>query len=235
MTALPQSALAEAALAEAALAEAALAEAALASIAVSDVGLASVVALPSIVDSDPAPSPSIAVSDLALASIAVSDVGLASVVALPSIVALASIVDSDPAPSPSIAVSDLALASIAVSVVALPSIVALASTVDSVAGLASVDLVVDGRSTPTRPPARLPAALRLPAGSKGSIGMQWGEKRPAPYGTQAPASRPQGCAALSVDAIMSNASSRLAQSFPAKSWSVSVPKSSGMIPFPSSS
>src|SRR6266478_4667550 len=176
-----------------------------------------------------------ALAEAALASIAVSDVGLASVVALPSIVALASIVDSDPAPSPSIAVSDLALASIAVSVVALPSIVALASTVDSVAGLASVDLVVDGRSTPTRPPARLPAALRLPAGSKGSIGMQWGEKRPAPYGTQAPASRPQGCAALSVDAIMSNASSRLAQSFPAKSWSVSVPKSSGMIPFPSSS
>src|SRR6266404_2830959 len=210
MTALPQSASAGVALAEAALAEAAL---------------ASVVALPSIVDSDPAPSPSIAVSDLALASIAVSDVGLASVVALPSIVALASIVDSDPAPAPSIAVS----------VVALPSIVALASTVDSVAGLASVDLVVDGRSTPTRPPARLPAALRLPAGSKGSIGMQWGEKRPAPYGTQAPASRPQGCAALSVDAIMSNASSRLAQSFPAKSWSVSIPKSSGMIPFPSSS
>src|SRR6266403_243337 len=170
-----------------------------------------------------------ALAEAALASIAVSDVGLASVVALPSIV------DSDPAPSPSIAVSALALASIAVSVVALPSIVALASTVDSVAGLASVDLVVDGRSTPTRPPARLPAALRLPAGSKGSIGMQWGEKRPAPYGTQAPASRPQGCAALSVDAIMSNASSRLAQSFPAKSWSVSIPKSSGMIPFPSSS
>src|SRR5258708_39926307 len=140
-----------------------------------------------------------ALAEAALASIAVSDVGLDSVVAL------ASIVDSAPAPSPSIAVSDLALASIAVSVVALPSIVALASTVDSVAGLASVDLVVDGRSTPTRPPARLPAALRLPAGSKGSIGMQWGEKRPAPYGTQAPASRPQGCAALSVDAIMSNA------------------------------
>src|SRR6266403_2207130 len=160
-----------------------------------------------------------ALAEAALASIAVSDVGLASVVALPSIV------DSDPAPSPSIAVS----------VVALPSIVALASTVDSVAGLASVDLVVDGRSTPTRPPARLPAALRLPAGSKGSSGMQWGEKRPAPYGTQAPASRPQGCAALSVDAIMSNASSRLAQSFPAKSWAASIPKSSGMIPFPSSS
>src|SRR6266446_4388122 len=102
-----------------------------------------------------------ALAEAALASIAVSDVGLASVVALPSIV------DSDPAPSPSIAVSDLALASIAVSVVALPSIVALASTVDSVAGLASVDLVVDGRSTPTRPPARLPAALRLPAGRQG--------------------------------------------------------------------
>src|SRR5258708_1111549 len=115
------------------------------------------------------------------------------------------ILDSHPPPSPSIPVPHPPLASIAVSVVALPSIVALASSVDSVAGLASVDLVVDGRSTPTRPPARLPAALRLPAGSKGSIGMQWGEKRPAPYGTQAPASRPQGCAALSVDAIMSNA------------------------------
>jgi hypothetical protein len=182
MTALPQSAsagaaLAEAALAEAALAEAALAEAALASIAVSDVGLASVVALASIVDSDPAPSPSIAVSDLALASIAVSDVGLASVVALPSIVALASIVDSDPAPSPSIAVSDLALA----------------STVDSVAGLASVDLVVDGSSTPPRPPARLPAALRLPAGSKACVGMKWGEKGPAPYGTRASPRSAPGC------------------------------------------
>src|SRR5258708_7706656 len=189
MTALAYAASAGVALGEGALAEAALSDLALASIAVSAVGLASVVALPSIVDSDPAPSPSIAVSDLALASIAVSAVGLASVVALPSIVALASIVDSAPAPSPSIAVSDLALA----------------STVDSVAGLASVDLVVDGRSTPTRPPARLPAALRLPAGSKACIGVQWGEKGPAPYGTQAPASRPQGCAALSVDAIMSNA------------------------------
>jgi hypothetical protein len=109
MTALPQSA---------------LAEAALASMAVSDVGLAS------IVDSDPAPSPSIVDSDLALAS----------VVALPSIVALASIVDSDPAPSPSIGVSDLALA----------------STADSVAGLASVDLVVHGRLTPTRLPLDSP-------------------------------------------------------------------------------
>ena len=68
-------------------------------------------------------------AEAALASIAVSDVGLASVVALASIVALPSIVDSDPAPSPSIAVSDLALA----------------SAVDSVAGLASVDLVVDGK------------------------------------------------------------------------------------------
>ena len=110
MTTLPQSASAGAALAEAALAEAALAEAALA--------------------------------EAALASIAVSDVGLAS------IAALASIVDSDPAPSPSIAVSDLALA----------------STVDSVAGLASVDLVVDGRSTPTRPPARSVAATRWQQG-----------------------------------------------------------------------
>jgi hypothetical protein len=60
MTALPQSALAGAALG-------------------SIVGLASVVALASIVDSDPAPSPSIAVSDLGLASTVDSVVGLDSV------------------------------------------------------------------------------------------------------------------------------------------------------------
>jgi len=89
-----------------------------ASIAVSDLGLAS-----STVDSDPAPSPSIAVSDLGLAST------VDSVVGLHSVVALASIVDSDPAPSPSIAVSDLGLA----------------STADSVVGLLSVDLVVDDK------------------------------------------------------------------------------------------
>src|SRR5467141_3584631 len=112
MTALPQSALAGAALAGAALAGAALAEAALA------------------------------------------EAALASTVGLDSVVALASIVDSDPAPSPSIAVSDLALA----------------STVDSVAGLASVDSVVDGRSTPTRPPARLPAALRA---TRWQRGVHW--------------------------------------------------------------
>ena len=100
-TAIPQSASAGVALAGAALAEAALAEAALASMAVSDVGLVS-------------------------------------------------IVDSDPAPSPSIGVSDLALA----------------STVDSVAGLASVDLVVHGRLTPTglpldSPQVRGKSALRV--------------------------------------------------------------------------
>jgi hypothetical protein len=64
VTALPQSASAEAASAEAALAEAVL---------------DSVVALASIVDSDPAPSPSIVVSDLGLASIVDSVVALASV------------------------------------------------------------------------------------------------------------------------------------------------------------
>ena len=66
--------------------------------------------------------PQSALAEAALASVAVSDLALASVVALPSIVDL----DSGPAPLPSTAVSD--------------------------AGLASVDLV-DGRSTPTRPPA----------------------------------------------------------------------------------
>ena len=94
-----------------------------------------------------------ALAEAALASIAVSDVSLASVVALPSIVALASTVDSDPAPSPSIAVSDLALA----------------STVDSVAGLASVDLVVDGRSTPTRPPLDRPQRCGYPLAARRAL------------------------------------------------------------------
>ena len=65
VTALPQSASAEAVLAEAVL--------------------DSVVALASIVDSDPAPSPSIVDSDLGLASIVDSVVGLDSVVALASV------------------------------------------------------------------------------------------------------------------------------------------------------
>jgi hypothetical protein len=107
VTTLPQSALAEAASAEAALVGVALVGVALAS------ALGSVGALASIVDSDTAPSPSIAVSDLGLDSVG----------------ALASIVDSDTAPSPSIAVSDLGLA----------------FTVDSIVGLHSVDLVVDGK------------------------------------------------------------------------------------------
>ena len=94
-----------------------------------------------------------ALAEAALASIAVSDVSLASVVALPSIVALASTVDSDPAPSPSIAVSDQALA----------------STVDSVAGLASVDLVVDGRSTPTRPPLDRPQRCGYPLAARRAL------------------------------------------------------------------
>jgi hypothetical protein len=112
VTTLPQSALAEAASAEAALAEAALVGVALVGVALAS-AVDSVVALASIVDLDPAPSPSTAVSDLGL----------------DSVVALASIVDLDPAPSPSIAVSDLGLA----------------FTVDSIAGLHSVDLVVDGK------------------------------------------------------------------------------------------
>ena len=33
--------------------------------------------------------------------------------------------------------------------------------------------------------------------------MQWGEKRPAPYGTQAPASRPQGCQEHAVNFLTS--------------------------------
>src|SRR6266446_4022894 len=72
------------------------------------------------------------------------------------------------AASAGVALAEAALASIAVSVVGLASVVALASTVDSVAGLASVDLVVDGRSTPTRPPARLPAALRATRWQQGA-------------------------------------------------------------------
>jgi len=92
-------------------------------------------------------------AEAALGSSAVSDVSLASVVALPSIVALASTVDSDPAPSPSIAVSDLALA----------------STVDLVAGLASVDLVVDGRSTPTRPPLDRPQRCGYPLAARRAL------------------------------------------------------------------
>ena len=123
------------------MAGAGLAEAALASVAVSDVGLASVVALHSTVDLDPALSPFIAVSG-----------GLASVVALHSTV------DSDPALSPFIAVSD----------------VGLASVVDSVAGLASVDLV-DGRSNAyaaSRSIANSVAATRVSVDRRG--GMCWG-------------------------------------------------------------
>jgi hypothetical protein len=108
VTTLPQSASAEAALVGVALVGVALASA-VGSVA----GLDSVVALASIVDSGPAPSPSIAVSGLGL----------------DSVVALASIVDSDPALSPSTAVLDLGLA----------------FTADSIVGLHSVDLVVDGK------------------------------------------------------------------------------------------
>jgi hypothetical protein len=64
----------------------------------------------------------------ALPQSASAEAALAEAV-LDSVVVLASIVDSDPAPSPSIVVSDLGLASI----------------VDSVVGLDSVDLVVDGK------------------------------------------------------------------------------------------
>ena len=66
-------------------------------------------------------------AEAALAGVALVGVALAS--AVDSVVALASIVDLDPAPSPSIAVSDLGLA----------------FTVDSIVGLHSVDLVVDGK------------------------------------------------------------------------------------------
>ena len=61
------------------LPQSASAEAALASVVDSAAGLDSVVALASIVDSDLAPSPSIAVLDLGLASIVDSVAGLASV------------------------------------------------------------------------------------------------------------------------------------------------------------
>jgi hypothetical protein len=71
--------LAVTALRQSASAGAALAEAALASTVDSVVGLDSIVALASIVDSDPAPSPSIAVSDLGLASTVDLVVGLDSV------------------------------------------------------------------------------------------------------------------------------------------------------------
>jgi hypothetical protein len=68
-----------------------------------------------------------ALAEVALAEAALVGVALAS--AVDSVAGLASIVDSDPAPSPSIAVSDLGLA----------------FTVDSIVGLHSVDLVVDGK------------------------------------------------------------------------------------------